>query len=237
MERLQKILSAAGICSRRQAENYISAGRVTVNGVVASLGDQAYPGVDRIELDGTPVGGPADKKYLMLNKPRGYVTTLSDEKGRPAVAELVRDCDDRVYPVGRLDMDSEGLLLLTNDGDLANGLMHPGSEVNKTYEVWVTGFHTGSDALLQRPIMMDGRPIRKPEVRLLSASGGTAHLHITIHEGRNRQVRRMCQAAGMRVTRLRRIAEGTLSLGDLKKGTWRYLTQQELAELKKELQF
>ena len=235
-ERLQKILSGRGLCSRRKAEEWITAGRICVNGQTATLGQTADPEVDVILLDGEPLPTGNEYVYIMLHKPRGYVTTLSDEKGRPDITQLV-NCGVRVYPVGRLDMDSEGLLLLTNDGDLANGLMHPGSEVNKTYEVWVTGFHTGGEGLLQRPIMMDGRPIRKPEVQLLSASGGTAHLHITIHEGRNRQVRRMCQAAGMRVTRLRRIAEGTLSLGDLKKGTWRYLTQKELAELKKELQF
>ena len=235
-ERLQKILSGRGLCSRRKAEEWITAGRISVNGITATLGQTADPDRDIILLDGEPLPTGNEYVYIMLHKPRGYVTTLSDEKGRPDITNLV-NCGVRVYPVGRLDMDSEGLLLLTNDGSLANGLMHPGSEINKTYEVWVTGFHTGAETLLERPIMMDGRPIRKPKVRLLSASEGTAHLHITIHEGRNRQVRRMCQAAGMRVTRLRRIAEGVLSLGNLKKGSWRYLTEQELLDLKKELQF
>ena len=235
-ERLQKILSARGVCSRRKAEEWIAAGRVSVNGKTAVVGQTADPELDRILLDGEPLPAGREYVYIMLHKPRGYVTTLSDEKGRPEITRLV-NCGTRVYPVGRLDMDSEGLLLLTNDGALANALMHPGFEVNKTYEVWVTGFRTGAEALLERPILLDGRPIRKPEVRLLSAGEGTARLHITIHEGRNRQVRRMCQAAGMRVTRLRRIAEGTLKLGDLKKGAWRYLTDRELADLKKELQF
>ncbi len=235
-ERLQKILSGRGLCSRRKAEEWITAGRIRVNGQTATLGQTADPDQDIILLDGEPLPTGNEYVYIMLHKPRGYVTTLSDEKGRPDITRLV-NCGVRVYPVGRLDMDSEGLLLLTNDGNLANGLMHPGSEINKTYEVWVTGFRSGAERLLERPIMMDGRPIRKPEIQLLSASEGTAHLHITIHEGRNRQVRRMCQAAGMRVTRLRRIKEGALSLGNLKKGTWRYLTEQELADLKKELQF
>ena len=235
-ERLQKILSARGVCSRRKAEEWIAAGRVSVNGKPAVVGQTADPDLDLILLDGEPLPTGGEYVYIMLHKPRGYVTTLSDEKGRPEVTQLV-NCGTRVYPVGRLDMDSEGLLLLTNDGALANALMHPGFEVNKTYEVWVTGFQPGADKLLERPVVLDGRPIRRPDVRLLSARDGIAHLHITIHEGRNRQVRRMCQTAGMRVTRLRRIAEGPLNLGNLKKGTWRYLTDPELAELKKELQF
>ena len=235
-ERLQKILSARGVCSRRKAEEWIAAGRVSVNGKPVVVGQTADPDLDLILLDGEPLPTGGEYVYIMLHKPRGYVTTLSDEKGRPEVTQLV-NCGTRVYPVGRLDMDSEGLLLLTNDGALANALMHPGFEVNKTYEVWVTGFQPGADKLLERPVVLDGRPIRRPDVRLLSARDGIAHLYITIHEGRNRQVRRMCQAAGMRVTRLRRIAEGPLNLGNLKKGTWRYLTDPELAELKKELQF
>ena len=139
MERIQKIMSAAGLCSRRQAEVYISEGRVTVNGIVASLGDQADPKKDRIEFDGRLIHNEAKKRYLMLNKPRGYVTTLSDEKGRPTVAELVKDCGDRVYPVGRLDMDSDGLLILTNDGDFAQHLTHPSHELDKEYLVTVGG--------------------------------------------------------------------------------------------------
>lgn len=235
-ERLQKILASRGICSRRKAEELITAGRVSVNGVPAVLGQAADPQCDKILLDGEPLPVVSEYVYIMLHKPRGYVTTLSDEKGRPDITKLV-DCGTRVYPVGRLDLDSEGLLLLTNDGELANCLMHPKGEVNKVYEVWVTGYHPGSEGLLKRPILLDGYRICPPDVRLLSAKEGTAHLVITIHEGRNRQVRRMCQAAGMRVTRLRRIGEGELSLGDLKKGSWRYLTQAEIETLKKHLQF
>ena len=145
-------------------------------------------------------------------------------------------CGQRIYPVGRLDIDSEGLLLLTNDGELANKIMHPSGRVDKTYEVWVSGYCTGNENLLKRRIVLDGRKISTPSIRLLSVKADQAHLLITIHEGRNRQVRRMCQAAGMRVTRLRRISEGVLSLGDLEKGCWRYLTNSEVTKLKNHLQ-
>lgn len=235
-ERLQKILASRGICSRRKAEDLILSGRVSVNGQTAQLGQTADPEKDRILLDGETIPTGSDRVYIMLHKPRGYVTTLSDEKGRPNVTQLVL-CGQRVYPVGRLDMDSEGLLLLTNDGELANRLMHPSGEVDKTYEVWVNGYRVGAETLLQRRILLDGYKISAPTVRLLSAQKEQAHLVITIHEGRNRQVRRMCEAAGMRVTRLRRISEGELSLGELKKGTWRYLTEAEIEKLKKHLQF
>lgn len=235
-ERLQKILAARGICSRRKAEELILSGRVVVNGQTAVLGQCADPQLDTILLDGNPLPVGSGFAYIMLHKPRGYVTTLSDEKGRPNVSQLVQ-CGQRVYPIGRLDMDSEGLLLLTNDGELANKLMHPSSEVNKTYEVWTKGYRNGSEKLLERRIVLDGKMIAVPSIRLLSVQDDQAHWLITIHEGRNRQVRRMCQAAGMQVTRLRRIAEGELSLGDLKKGAWRYLTASEIEQLKKHLQF
>lgn len=226
-ERLQKILSSRGVCSRRKAEELIQNGCVCVNGRTASLGQSADPQIDEIRVNGQLLPDDERHVYIMLHKPRGYVTTLCDEKGRPDVTHLV-NCGMRVYPVGRLDMDSEGLLLLTNDGAFANQLMHPSQEVEKTYEVWVNGFYPGGEKMLERPIVLDGYTIRPPKVRLLSAQGASAHLYVTIHEGRNRQVRRMCQAARMRVTRLRRISEGGLHLGDLKKGTWRYLTEQEL---------
>lgn len=229
-ERLQKILASRGICSRRRAEEWITAGRIRVNGVLAQLGQSADPDVDEITLDGEPIPVRGGYVYILLHKPRGFVTTLSDERGRRTVAELV-DCGTRVYPVGRLDMDSEGLLILTNDGDFANHLTHPKAEVEKTYEVWVNRYQEGAEQLLCRSITLDGYKIRPPKVRLLSADGDKAHLLITIHEGRNRQVRRMCAAAGMYVTRLRRISEGSLQLGDLKKGAWRYLTDTEVAEL------
>ena len=229
-ERLQKILSARGVASRRAAEEMIRAGRIAVNGRVAVLGDSADPDTDEILLDGRPLPSAEKNVYILLHKPRGYVTTLSDEKGRPTVAELV-DCGTRVYPVGRLDMDSEGLLLLTNDGAFANRLMHPREEVDKTYEVWVKGHHEAAPALLRRRITLDGYLIRQPAVKLLRSEGDRAKYLVTIHEGRNRQVRRMCEAAGMTVTRLRRIAEGKLSLGDLPLGKWRYLTEDEVHSL------
>lgn len=230
-ERLQKIIASKGLASRRRAEEWILSGRVTCNGQVCRLGDQADPDVDTILLDGKPLPSSSKTVYIMLHKPRGYVTTLSDEKGRNDVSQLVSDCGVRVYPVGRLDMDSEGLLLFTNDGEFANRLMHPKHEVKKTYEVWVKGYHAGAVMLLSRPITLDGRPIRKPEVSLLWSDGDKAKLSVTIHEGRNRQVRRMCQQAQMTVTRLCRVAEGKLRLGDLPKGKWRYLTEEEIAGL------
>ena len=233
-ERLQKILSARGLCSRRTAETWIQQGRVTVNGIPAQLGDTADPEQDEILLDGKPLPQGQEPVYILLNKPRGYVTTLSDEQGRPNAAQLVADCGVRVYPVGRLDMDSEGLLLFTNDGAFANALMHPKHQVKKTYDVWVTGYVPGAEIRLARPIELDGYTIRKPEVKLLKAEGNRAWLRVTIHEGRNRQIRRMCQAAGMTVTRLRRIREGSLSLGDLAPGAWRYLTREEVARLRGE---
>ena len=231
-QRLQKILSARGVASRRKAEEMILSGRVTVNGTVANLGDSADVICDEILVDGKPLPSQSEYVYIMLNKPRGYVTTLSDEKGRPTVAQLVMDCGTRVYPIGRLDMDSEGLLLLTNDGAFANNLMHPRHEVKKTYETWVTGYHPGCEALLGRPIELDGYTIRPPKVKLLKAQGQKAKFLVTIHEGRNRQVRRMCQAAGMECTRLRRVQEGSLRLGDLPSGKWRYLTEEEVENLK-----
>ena len=231
-ERLQKLLSSRGLASRRKAEELIKAGQVTVNGIPASLGDSADPDVDEIKVDGTLLPSRAEYVYILLNKPRGFVTTLSDEKGRANVAQLVADCPVRVYPVGRLDMDSEGLLLFTNDGEFANRMMHPKHQVEKTYETWVTGFRPGALKRLSEPMELDGYALRLPRVKLLKAEGDKARLYITIHEGRNRQVRRMCEIAGMHVTRLRRIREGNLQLGDLPKGKWRYLTSEEVGQMK-----
>lgn len=235
-ERLQKILASRGVASRRHAEEMVLAGRVTCNGAVCKLGDSADPDVDKILLDGKPLPSREEFVYIMLNKPRGFVTTLSDEKGRKNAAQLVADCGKRVYPVGRLDMDSEGLLLFTNDGDLANRLMHPKQEVNKTYAVQVTGYTTQGLEKLKRPITLDGYRIKPPQVICLRKENdekNTAVLQVTIHEGRNRQVRRMCAAAGMNVRRLMRISEGDLKIGKLPTGKWRYLTDEEAALLKK----
>lgn len=231
-ERIQKILSARGIASRRKAEQMIKSGQVTVNGIPATLGDSVDPDLDQISVNGQPLPEQQRLVYILLNKPRGYVTTLSDEKGRPNAAQLVAQCGVRVYPVGRLDMDSEGLLLFTNDGAFANAFMHPRREVEKVYEVWVSGYQPGREERLAHPIVLDGYKICPPKVSLLSANGDRAKLRVTIHEGRNRQIRRMCEAAGMHCTRLRRIQEGTLKLGNLPCGAWRYLTPQEAAELK-----
>ena len=226
-DRLQKILSARGVASRRAAEKMIEEGRIRVNGTVATLGQTADPDVDEILLDGKPLPSANTYVYLMLHKPRGYVTTLSDEKGRPTAAQLVADCGTRVYPVGRLDMDSEGLLLFTNDGEFANRLMHPKHQVEKTYLTWVHEFSEAGVARLKKPIVLDGYQIRAPKVRVVKPG----LLEITIHEGRNRQVRRMCEGAGMPVSRLKRVREGALALGDLPLGKWRYLTEEEVKRL------
>lgn len=232
-ERIQKIIASRGVTSRRKAEELITAGRVTCNGRVCLLGESADPDIDIILLDGKPLPSGGAYAYIMLHKPRGFVTTLSDEKGRRNVAELVADCGQRVYPVGRLDMDSEGLLILTNDGDFANRLMHPKHNVDKTYLVTVEGYSETGLEQLGLPITLDGYTIAKPSVRLIAADEkGRAKLEVIIHEGRNRQVRRMCAAAGMQVIRLVRISEGKLQLGDLPLGKWRKLTDREVQLLK-----
>lgn len=233
-ERLQKVLSAAGVCSRRAAETYINEGRVTVNGETAQLGWKADPKKDEIRLDGQLIGGVEEHVYLVLNKPRGYVTTLADEKGRKTVMELVSGCGRRVYPVGRLDMDSEGLLLMTNDGDFMQRLTHPSHEVTKEYHVSVYGAVQNAAERLRAMRDLDGEPIRPAGVQVLRRTGQTAELAITIHEGKNRQVRRMCAACGLTVKRLRRVREHSLELGDLPQGRWRYLTDAEIQALKGE---
>lgn len=230
-ERIQKIMASRGVASRRASEEMILQGRVTCNGQVCGLGDRADPEKDAILVDGRPLPSTPDAIYILLHKPRGYVTTLSDEKGRKNVSQLVSDCPQRVYPVGRLDMDSEGLLLLTNDGELANHLMHPSHVVDKVYQVWVQGFSPEGLERLSQPIELDGYRIRKPNVKCQKRTGDKALLQITIHEGRNRQIRRMCAIAGMEVQRLKRIREGSLSLGQLPLGKWRYLTQEEVKAL------
>lgn len=230
-ERLQKLLSAAGVCSRRTAETYLIAGRVTVNGQTAHLGQRADPDRDEILVDGHPLAPRAEAVYILLNKPRGYVSTLSDERGRRTVAELVADCGSRVYPVGRLDLDSEGLLLLTNDGDLVNGLTHPCHEVEKHYEVRVRG-NMDNIPRLSEPMELDGYAIRPAGVVIMERGEDTAKIRMTIHEGRNRQIRKMCEKVGLEVRRLKRVAIGDMPLDPkLKSGAWRELTQDELAYL------
>ena len=229
-QRLQKCISEAGAASRRKAEEMILAGRVTVNGALAVLGQQADPDVDEIRIDGRLLPKPERQVYVMLHKPRGYVTTLSDEQGRKTVADLTRDVPVRVYPVGRLDLDSEGLLLLTNDGEAANAVMHPSHAVDKVYHVTVSGAPLDAAAEAMRAMTdLEGEPIAPPEVRVLD----DRRLAVTIHEGKNREVRRLCAAAGLTVHRLVRVQEGSLRLGGLKRGTWRYLTEAEIRSLRK----
>lgn len=231
-ERLQKLISSAGLMSRRAAEECILAGRVTVNGIIASLGDRADAQNDVIMVDGRRLSSSVDKRYIMLNKPKGYVCTLKDEKGRRNVTELVNIPDIRLYPVGRLDMYSEGLLLMTNDGDFANRLMHPSFEYKKTYRTWVQGQDIGlAVEYLRSPLEIDEYIVCADSIDIVDVFPGGAVLNITISEGRNRQVRKMCNTCGLRVTKLVRISEGPLELGNLPLGKWRDLSQEELSML------
>ncbi|MBQ3211547.1 MAG: rRNA pseudouridine synthase [Oscillospiraceae bacterium] len=233
-ERLQKLISSAGLMSRRAAEECILAGRVTVNGSIASLGDKADAATDVIMVDGRALPSANEKMYIMLNKPKGYVCTLNDEKGRRNVTELVSIPNVRLYPVGRLDMYSEGLLLMTNDGDFANRLMHPSYEIRKTYRTWVQGQDVGlAVEYLRAPMEIDEYIVCADFVDIEGVFPGGAVLSITISEGRNRQVRKMCSQCGLKVTKLVRISEGPLDLGDLPLGKWRYLEPSELDMLNK----
>lgn len=239
--RLQKFFSDAGVMSRRHAEAAIAEGRVTVNGVTAEVGMKVDPWYDTITLDGKEIKPRTIEAYtyIMLNKPAGYVTTLSDEKDRPTITELVSDVGVRVYPVGRLDMFSEGLLILTDDGECANKLMHPSSEVQKTYAVRLRGAHTEDEIkMLEAPMQLDGYKLRPAYAELVQAGRKTGRgeavtdVIVTITEGRNRQVRRMCDICGFKVLRLRRVSEGALALGNLPSGKWRHLTPDEISYLK-----
>ena len=233
-ERLQKLIAASGLCSRRAAEGLIEQGRVEINGVVASLGQSADESRDTITVDGKPLRREAGRTYIMLNKPRGYITTMSDDRGRKTVAQLTQDVGVRVFPVGRLDLDSEGLLIMTDDGELANRLTHPSNEVEKTYHVRVRGGDLNKAiAVLSSPLVLDGKPIKPAKIRLLDDTPEGALLSVTISEGRNRQVRRMCEMAKLRVLRLKRVSEGGINLGTLPTGKWRALNAKELASLQK----
>jgi len=232
-ERLQKLISQAGITSRRAAEELILNGRVTVNGqVVAELGSKADPATDRIAVDGKPLKFSARHLYILLNKPTGYITALKDSQDRPLVTDLLKGVEERVYPVGRLDYNTEGLLLLTNDGEWANRLMHPRHEVEKEYHVRVRG-----KVLEQQMKRMAGgveleEGVTAPAmVRLIKSGDQNDWISVTIHEGRNRQVRRMCEAVSLSVVRLKRVRYGSLEIGTLKTGQFRYLTEAEVKGL------
>ena len=227
-ERIQKILSAHGVASRREAEKMIQAGRVIVNGKTVALGQSARFGQDDIVIDGKPLIPAHRFIYIMLNKPRGYVTTMRDERGRKKVTDLLSGIGIRVYPVGRLDMDSEGLILLTNDGQFANAVAHPSFMNPKTYEIIVRGDAIGSIEALCSPIVVDSHRVQAESVKLIKhyAEGGV--LNVTIHEGRNRQIRKMCAGCGLEVLSLKRISIGALKLGSLNTGCWRYLTEEEV---------
>ena len=232
-ERIQKIIAASGLMSRRAAEKLIADGKVTVNGVTAVPGMKADLQEDNILVSGRPVGGKKSCRYLMLNKPAGVVTTLHDEQGRWSVAELLHGIGARVYPVGRLDMYSEGLLLLTDDGEFANLLMHPSHEIPKVYSLRIKGEKIEEKiGNLSKPIEIDGRMTAPASLAQIEISGEEATLAVTIHEGRNRQIRRLCERAGLKVLRLCRIQEGPVSLGSLRSGEWRELTGSEVKALR-----
>jgi len=232
-ERLQKLIAAAGLCSRRTAEEWILSGRVSLNGVPAILGDRADPDKDRIHVDGCPLRPSGEKVCLLLNKPTGCLTTASDPQGRRTVMDLLPAGLPRLFPVGRLDYNTEGLLLLTNDGDLANHLAHPRHKVEKTYLVRVRGHLTPALCRrLEQGVRLEEGMTHPAKVKGGRRSGAHSWLEITISEGRNRQVRRMCEAVGLKVSRLTRIRLGFLQLEDLPSGKTRPLSREEIARLK-----
>lgn len=233
--RIQKLIADSGFCSRRKAEELISAGRVQVNGRSCSLGDKAVPDKDIITVDGKQISKVKKRRlyYIMLNKPRGYVTTMKDELDRKNVSELLHDLPERVYPVGRLDRNSEGLLLFTNDGSFANVIMHPSRHISKTYRVTVRPDISDEQLVrLSEGIEIDGRKTLPATVIVLDKQPGRVVMQITIHEGRNRQIRKMCEAVGLEVARLKRTSVGPLKLGMLKPGEYRELKPDELRAIR-----
>lgn len=230
-QRLQKLISRSGLASRRAAEKLIADGRVTVNGAPAALGQSADASRDEIAVDGEPLPAARERVYIMLNKPSGYLTAMSDGRGRRTVAELTRDAGERVYPAGRLDMDSEGLLIMTNDGGFALRVAHPSYMKQKVYRVRVTGDVRESAELLAKPMEIDGRAITAARVSVLRGGETGGLIEVAINEGRNRQIRKMCLMCGLRVVSLRRVSIGGVALGDLPPGKWRYLTDEEVRML------
>lgn len=231
--RLQKFFTDNKIMSRRNAERVIEAGNVKINGITAKLGDKVDPESDTVTFNGKIIKNDASRKrYIMLNKPLGYVTTTSDEKGRETVLSLLDGVGERVYPVGRLDMYSEGLLILTNDGELTNRLTHPKHNMPKTYSVIIKG-DISPDALhtLNSPMEIDGYKLKPVKVHIVSQKNGATNTLFTLNEGRNRQIRKMCQACGLTIMRLTRISVGKLKLGELERGKWRELNENEVKYL------
>lgn len=229
--RIQKYLADCGVMSRRKAEEEIASGKVSVNGHPALIGQKVTPGKDYVTYLGKTVLPGGKKFYIKLNKPRGYVSTMSDEKGRKCVADLVKDVPERVYPIGRLDLDSEGLLLMTNDGELANALMHPSSGIEKVYVVKIKSVPTDEQIrLLNQSMELDGYEIKPCRVSCPDPAIPTK-LRFVLKEGRNRQIRKMCEKVGLEVARLKRIAEGEVKLGSLRSGSWEELEGKELASL------
>lgn len=230
--RLQKFMADCGVASRRKSEEIIEAGKVKVNGHVAHIGDKVNPKKDLVTVRGKRINSVSRNYYIMLHKPRGYVTTVSDELGRKTVMDLVSDIKARIYPVGRLDKDSEGLLLLTNDGAFANALSHPGHNFAKVYRVTVRP-EINDEILfnLRNGIEIDGRKTAPCDVNVITEEPGRVVLEFILREGRNRQIRKMCEAVNLQVARLKRISVGSLKLGMLPQGKWRELTDNEVKNL------